>query len=119
MKHSDSERLQKILRYGEEINEEIRTRSISKEQLLSDRFIQWALTTPLYNIGEHTYGLSQELTARYSDVPWKKVAGLRHRLVHNYDDTNWLIIAEVVFADLPQYMEQIRDILADIVSRAE
>ena len=42
-----------------------------------------------------------------------------HRLVHNYDDTNWLIIAEVVFADLPQYMEQIRDILADIVSRAE
>ena len=80
---------------------------------------QWALTTPLYNIGEHAYGLSQELTARYSDVPWKKVAGLRHRLVHNYDDTNWLIIAEVVFADLPQYMEQIRDILADIASRAE
>lgn len=36
------------------------------------------------------------------------IAGLRHRLVHDYDGTNWNIIAEVVFEELPILIEQLR-----------
>ena len=39
------------------------------------------------------------------------IAGLRHRLVHNYDGTNWNIIADVVFEELPVLAEQIRKLL--------
>lgn len=28
------------------------------------------------------------------------IAGLRHRLIHDYDGTNWNIIADVVFEEL-------------------
>ena len=40
-------------------------------------------------------------------------AGLRHRLVHDYDGTNWNIIAEVVFEELPVLVEQIGALLSD------
>ena len=29
------------------------------------------------------------------------ISGLRHRLVHDYEGTNWQMIVEVVFEDIP------------------
>ena len=81
--------------------------------MLNDEFSQWALTTPLYNIGEHVYNLSPELKKSYSDIPWSMVAGLRHRLVHDYDGINWNIIAEVIFEDMDPFIEQVKNIIAD------
>ena len=36
------------------------------------------------------------------------IAGLRHRLVHDYDGINWNIISDVVFEELPILIEQLR-----------
>ena len=35
------------------------------------------------------------------------IAGLRHRLVHDYDGTNWNIIVEVIFEELPVFIRQV------------
>lgn len=35
------------------------------------------------------------------------IVGLRHRLVHDYDGTNWNIIVEVVFEEIPALIGQI------------
>ena len=104
---ADIERLKKIVKNYQDLKRQIDVRNITREQVLDDQFIQWAITTPLFNIGEHTNNLSKALTDEYIDIPWNKVAGLRHRLVHHYEGTNWSIIVEVVFDDLPQFVEQI------------
>ena len=39
------------------------------------------------------------------------ISGLRHRLVHDYDGTNWNIIADVVFDELPTLLNQLNSIL--------
>lgn len=38
------------------------------------------------------------------------IAGVRHRLVHDYDGTNWSIIADVVFEELPILIKQFEEI---------
>lgn len=92
----------------------IRENHISEEQILSDYAVQWTITTPLYNIGEHTYNLSKELKAAHPEVPWSQIAGMRHRLVHQYEDTNWSIISYVIFHELEPYMNQLTGILSDL-----
>ena len=52
MNKSDKERLKKIIRLWNTLNEEIEKRGITRELLLEDQFSQWAVTTPIYNIGE-------------------------------------------------------------------
>lgn len=111
MKYSDEQRLQKILENAEKLIEYLSEHKVTKENLLNDYALQWLVTTPLYNIGEHVYNLSDEYKSGHTEVQWYMIAGLRHRLVHNYDGTNWNIIADVVFEELPVLAEQIRKLL--------
>ena len=111
MRKTDTERLKKIVSLWESLSREIAQRDITREILLTEQFSQWAVTTPIYNIGEQVYQLSPELKRAHPDIPWSVVSGLRHRLVHDYDGINWSLIADVIFDDMEQFVMQVRDIL--------
>ena len=99
MKYSDEQRMKKIYE------------NAKNEELLADVPLQWLVTTPLYNIGEHVYYLSGEYKKAHSEIQWSMISGLRHRLVHDYDGTNWNIIANVVFEELPVFIEQLQKLM--------
>ena len=102
MKYSDEQRIQKIIEYSKKLMAYIEKEHITKEDLVKNYSLQWLVTTPLYNIGEHAYNLSAEYKEKSDNIPWQMISGLRHRLVHDYDGTNWNIIADVVFEELPE-----------------
>ena len=114
MKKSDKERLKKIVSTWESLDKRLKERGITKEILLDDEFSQWAVTTPLYNVGEQVYQLSDELKKKYPELPWNLVAGLRHRLVHDYDGINWSIIVDVVFEDIQPFVDSVKRILEEM-----
>lgn len=90
------------------------TLSEIKETLLSNQFFQWAVTTPLYNIGEQVYNLSPEFRAKYNNISWSLVLGLRHRLVHDYEGINWSSIVEVVFDNMDDFVKKIETVLSEV-----
>lgn len=111
MKYSDKQRIQKIFEYAEKLLSYISENDITKEKLLNDYALQWLVTTPLYNIGEQVYALSDEYKSAHKDIPWSMISGLRHRLVHDYDGTNWNIISAVVFDELPILLKQLEPLI--------
>jgi uncharacterized protein with HEPN domain len=111
MKYSDKQRIEKILEYSKKLTDYINENKITKEKLINEYSLQWLVTTPLYNIGEHVYNISKEYKTKHDDIPWAMISGLRHRLVHDYDGTNWNIIADVVFDELPELVLQIQKLV--------
>ena len=111
MKKSDTERIKKIISTWQALQNQIKEHSITKEQLLQDEFLQWAVTTPLYNIGEQVYKISDEMKQQQPEIIWSVVAGLRHRLVHDYDGLNWSIIVEVIFEEMDGFVESIKNLI--------
>ena len=111
MKTSDTERLKKIISTWESLKLQIENRSITKEMLLTDEFSQWAVTTPLYNIGEQVYKLSSEFKLEHPEIIWNIVSGLRHRLVHDYDGVNRSVIVEVVFGEMDQFIDSVKKLI--------
>lgn len=111
MKYSDEQRIMKIYENADKLVNYINEKGITREALLNDYALQWLVTTPLYNIGEHAYYLSDDYKSEHPEIQWFMIAGLRHRLVHDYDGTNWNIIAEVVFEELPVLLEQIKGLM--------
>lgn len=110
MKYSDRQRIEKIYENASKLCAYIDEHKIKKEDLLNEFSLQWLVTTPLYNIGEHAYNLSNEYKKAHSTTQWSMIAGVRHRLVHDYDGTNWSIIADVVFEELPILIKQLEEI---------
>ena len=110
MKKADLDRLKRIVGTWDAAAEQIKAKNITPEQLMEDEFSQWALTTPLYNIGEQVYRLSPALKEKYPELPWSMVSGMRHRLVHDYEGINWSVIVEVIFREMPGFVEQVRKI---------
>lgn len=111
MKYSDEQRVKKIYENAVKLYEYIVSNNISKDDLLTDIPLQWLVTTPLYNIGEHVYNLSNEYKQAHSEIQWTMISGLRHRLVHDYDGTNWNIIANVVFEEIPIFIKELEKFL--------
>lgn len=111
MKYTDQQRIQKIYEKAIQLNAYIVSHQIKKDNLLAEISLQWLVTTPLYDIGEHVYDLSSAYKEAHAEIQWAMIAGLRHRLIHDYEGTNWNIIADVVFEESPVLIDQLKRLL--------
>jgi uncharacterized protein with HEPN domain len=110
VKYSDEQRLEKIAVTTEKLLAYLSQEKITAEDVLAQEPLRWAITTPLYNIGEQAYQLSDGFKTAHPDIPWAKISGLRHRLVHDYDNTNWSLICTILFDVLPDFLESVHDL---------
>ena len=107
MRCTDNERVKKIYKYALELQEYITDNQVQREDL-QEQPMQWLVTTPLSNIGEQARHLSKQYIEEHSEIPWLDIASLRNRLAHDYDGTNWQMIANMLFVDLPQLIESLK-----------
>ncbi len=111
MKYSDTQRIEKMRETTQKLLAYLENEHITTEVILAQEPVRWAITTPLYNIGEQAYQLSDEFKTAHPEAPWSKISGLRHRLVHDYESTNWNLICSILFEVLPEYLKLLQTIL--------
>ena len=75
---------------------------VSKEAFLSNVEKQYAVLRGLEIIGEATKNLSENLKINYPQVPWKEIAGMRDKLVHQYFGVDLELVWETVRRELPE-----------------
>lgn len=86
---------------------------VDYEQFESDFRINYAVVRALEIVGEATKRLPDDLRQKYSEIPWKGIAGMRDRTFHAYDTVDMEIVWEVVKKDIPIIKPQIQQILED------
>jgi uncharacterized protein with HEPN domain len=60
-----------------------------------------AVVRNLEVIGEAARQLPEEFVRRYPRIEWRKIAGLRNRIVHDYFGLDLEIIWQILRSDLP------------------
>lgn len=68
---------------------------------LGSRLVQDAVIRNVEIIGEAAGQLSPELIAGHGSIPWRKIIGMRHRLIHGYVQVDLQTVWDVVARDLP------------------
>jgi len=90
------------------------TSGLSLEEFTENQEKQDAVARRLEIIGEAVKGLPQDLRDRYSEVPWRDIAGARDILVHEYFRIDLDLAWDMVKTDIPALAEQIRRILEEV-----
>jgi uncharacterized protein with HEPN domain len=73
--------------------------------------IQDAVMRNIEIIGEIAKRISDDFKEIYDTVPWRKMAGIRDVLIHDYDSIDMSIVWNVISMELPK----IRNVLSKIV----
>ena len=75
---------------------------IDKSQFLDDEKTQSAVIHQLLILGEAAKRLSAEFRSAHPQLPWKMMAGMRDKLVHEYDDVDLDEVWETLSGDVPR-----------------
>ena len=78
---------------------------------LEDKKTGWAVERGLEIIGEASRNLSKAFTDKHTDIPWKDIIGMRHKVSHDYFGINPIAIKNVLKYDLPTLKPQITALL--------
>ena len=65
-------------------------------------------------IGEAVKNLSSDVKINYPEVPWKKIAGMRDVLIHEYFGIDLELTWQVVQEDMPSLKREILKIKQDL-----
>jgi uncharacterized protein with HEPN domain len=93
-----------------------------QEAFFSDGKTQDAVIRNIEIIGQAVKGISDHTRALEPAVPWRRIAGMRDKLIHEYFGVDLALVWDVVEQELPilrPQLEELRERLANNATAAD
>lgn len=83
---------------------------MTQEQFVADEKTQFAVVRGLEVLGEAAKKIPQTFREEHAEIPWREVAGMRDKLVHDYFGVNVEVVWKTAVEDVPRLAELLRQI---------
>jgi uncharacterized protein with HEPN domain len=81
---------------------------------LWSHMIQDAVVRNLEVISEAVNNLSEQLKDGHEDIPWKQIAGMRDKMIHEYFGVNLELVWRAAETELPSLKLAVESILSEL-----
>jgi uncharacterized protein with HEPN domain len=90
-----------------------------QKAFFSDSKTQDAVIRNIEIIGQAVKGISEDTRALERDVPWRQIAGMRDKLIHEYFGVDLALVWYVVKQELPGLRVRLENLHERLVSNEE
>ncbi len=84
---------------------------LGKTAFLDDAKTQSAVLHQLLILGDSVKRLSDEFRDQHLEIPWRLMAGMRDKLIHEYDDVDLDEVWRVAEKDIPHLIQWLEPLL--------
>ncbi len=112
MRRTYRDYVQDILTSLQEIEEF--TKEMDFESFAKDKKTVNAVIRSLEVMGEAVKKIPKEIRDKYPEIPWKYIAGMRDKLIHEYHGIDLEIIWEVVKKEAPPLKPLFEKLLSEV-----
>ncbi|MEW5759871.1 MAG: DUF86 domain-containing protein [Candidatus Thermoplasmatota archaeon] len=89
-------------------------KDINFEDFKRDRKTIFAVIRAIEIIGEATKHIPKAIRNRYPKIPWKDMAGMRDKVIHEYFGVDVRVVWETATRHLPEIRPLIQNVLKDM-----
>ena len=87
------------------------TKNVSEDKFFDNLQIQDAVIRRIGIIGEAVKNLPGSFKNKHFDIQWKKIAGTRDIIIHDYSGVDADLVWEIINKDIPKLKKQISKLL--------
>lgn len=91
---------------------------VSHEEFTKNLLLQDGVIRQMEIIGEAAKRISSDLRNKYSKIPWKDIAGMRDKLIHDYFGIDINAVWVTTRKDIPELKADVQRILKDITEES-
>jgi len=84
---------------------------MSEVEFSESTMVQDAIVRRLEIVGEAVRNIPDSFRKKYPAIPWKKIAGLRDILIHEYFGVDMSLVWKIINKDIPKLKIQIINLL--------
>jgi len=84
------------------------------EKFKKDEKTIYAAVMAIGIIGEASKNIPVRIKNKYKEIPWKKMSGMRDKLVHEYFGVNTEVVWKTIKEDMPELKKKILELIKEL-----